>query len=91
MIGAWFWHDSLGAREAANDAARACCRREGLQFLDGTVAFAALRMSRHRAPFALLRVFSFEFSVDGLSRHGGYITMDGQRVQAIDLPPGVRH
>lgn len=90
LAGAWFWHDSLAAREAANDAAKALCLREGLQFLDGTVAFATLRIARHRRPFVLLRVFGFEFSVDGMTRHGGYVTMDGRRVLAIDLPPDVR-
>lgn len=91
LAGLWFWHDSMAAREAANAAAQGVCQREGLQFLDGTVAFATLRLGRHRKPLVLLRIFSFEFSVDGLTRHGGYVTMDGRRVHAVDLPPGILH
>ena len=40
----WFWQDSLAARESANAAAKEACTRLGLQFLDGTVAFARLAL-----------------------------------------------
>ena len=39
---AWFWHDSLGARESANRAALDTCSRTGASLLDGTVAFSRL-------------------------------------------------
>ena len=42
----WFWQDSLAARESANAAAMDACRRLGLQFLDGTVAFARVALVR---------------------------------------------
>ena len=41
---AWFWHDSLGVREQANKAAMQACEELRLQFLDGTVAFARMRL-----------------------------------------------
>ena len=43
---AWFWQDSLAARERANAAAMEACERLNLQFLDGTVAFARLAFVR---------------------------------------------
>ena len=41
-----FWHSSLGARETANRIAREACSRAVVQLLDGTVAFAGLRLGR---------------------------------------------
>ena len=46
LAAAWFWHDSLGARERANLAAEEACRGTGARLLDGTVAFSALRPVR---------------------------------------------
>ena len=43
---AWFWQDSLAARERANSAAMEACERLSLQFLDGTVAFARIAWTR---------------------------------------------
>ena len=43
---AWFWQDSLAARERANAAAMEACERLALQFLDGTVAFARIGFTR---------------------------------------------
>ena len=41
-----FWWDSLGARQAARLAGRRVCEREGVQFLDDTVAISRLRLQR---------------------------------------------
>ena len=43
---AWFWHDSLGAREAANAAAFETCHSTGATLLDGTVACRRLETVR---------------------------------------------
>jgi len=37
-----FWWDSLGARQVAREAGRRICEREGVQFLDDTVAISRL-------------------------------------------------
>lgn len=87
LVGVWFIFDSLGAREVANEAAQARCQRDGLQFLDGTVAFASIRLVRFRDGLSLRRIFRFEFTVDGNSRLGGFVTTLGRRVDAVDLPP----
>ena len=46
VAGAFFWLDSLKARERAVKAGRSACERYSLQFLDDTVAFARLRLAR---------------------------------------------
>ena len=45
----WFWHDSLGAREPANEAALEACQATGAALLDGTVAFRRSRPCAARA------------------------------------------
>ena len=91
LAGAGFIFGSLAAREAANDAAKARCEREQLQFLDGTVAFSSLRVVRWRDGIALRRIFRFEFTRDGYARLGGFVTTYGRHVDAVDLPPDAYH
>ena len=47
VAGAWFWLDTLKAREIALAAGQRACEREGLQFLDWTVAQSKLRVRRN--------------------------------------------
>ncbi|MFK7887193.1 MAG: DUF3301 domain-containing protein [Gammaproteobacteria bacterium] len=91
LLGVWFVFDSLGAREAANEAAKTRCDRDGLQFLDGTVAYASIKLVRFRDGIALRRIFRFEFTIDGDTRLGGFVTTLGKRVDAVDLPPAAYH
>ncbi|MFK8016931.1 MAG: DUF3301 domain-containing protein [Gammaproteobacteria bacterium] len=91
LIFLWFVFDSLAAREAANESAQARCQRDRLQFLDGTVAFAKVSVIRLGDGFTLQRVFRFEFSLDGTTRLGGFVTTHGRRVSAVDLPPDAYH
>ncbi len=84
----WFILDSLAAREAANEAAKAHCARRQLQFLDGTVAFSRLGVANATGGgWTLRREFAFDFSANGMTRCRGLVTMHGRRVQAVDLPP----
>ena len=88
LVVVWFVLDSLGAREAANASASAHCKRLGLQFLDGTVAFARIGLTPRLAGGpGLRREFTFDFSANGMTRMQGLVTVDGRRVQAVDLPP----
>ena len=85
---AWFWHDSLGAREAAVAAARHACKAEGVMLLDDTVAVAALRLRRNgEGHIAMLRVYRFEFSDTGNNRLDGSVTVLGRDVQTFYLSP----
>jgi hypothetical protein len=83
---AWFWMDTLRAREAALAAARRACEAEGLQLLDETVAVAHLRPGRDEdGRLALRRDYAFEYSRDGADRHRGALTLVGREVVLLDL------
>ncbi len=83
----WFWRDSLRARELAVRVARRACDAEGLQFLDDTVALAALRPVLERGRPLLRRVYDFEFSRRGNDRQGGSVCMTGARLDTVYLAP----
>jgi len=83
---AWFWHDSLGARETANAAALETCGRMGATLLDGTVAFRRLETVRVAggAP-GLRRTYVFEYTLDGSTRQQGFVVLTGRYVDSIGL------
>lgn len=88
---AWFWFDSLKARESALLAARKACEAEGLQLLDETVAFAGMRPERDGdGRMRLRRVYRFEFSDTGDNRHQGSVAVLGSRVCLINIDPPSR-
>ena len=81
---AWFWQDSLAARECANSAAQEACRRLRLQFLDGTVAFVRIALRRnygHR--IALRRSYVFDYTTDSMERQQGFVVLMGQVVESV--------
>jgi uncharacterized protein DUF3301 len=83
---AWFWMDTLRAREIALAAARRACDSEGLQLLDETVAVERLRPGRDEAGrLTLRRDYVFEYSGDGTDRHSGALTLLGREVTLLDL------
>jgi hypothetical protein len=83
----WFWLSSLRVREIANAVCSKTCQGHDVQFLDGTVALYRLGIQRDAAgSLQILRLYRFEYSDDGYSRHRGYIKLLGTRCLAIDLP-----
>jgi hypothetical protein len=71
---AWFWQDSLAARERANQAAMEACRRLSLQFLDDTVAFSRLEFIRGTdSLFALRRTYVFDYTANSIERRQGFV------------------
>ena len=88
IVVAWFWFDSLRAREAAVDAARRACTADGVMLLDDTVALAALRLRRRPSgDLALMRIYRFEFSDTGNNRLDGSVSLLGRSVQTLYLAP----
>ena len=86
--GAWFWVDSLRARERALAVGRRACERYGVQFLDATVVFARLRIGRNEdGRLRLRRTYTFEFSDTGNNRRHGAIVMLGAELQDMQLEP----
>jgi hypothetical protein len=80
------WQAALDAREAANRIARETCSRAVVQFLDGTVAFAGLRLRRDAdGRRRILRTYTFDYSTDGFERSQGFIVLAGHRPLAVGL------
>ena len=81
---AWFWQDSLAARERANAAAIDACERLNLQFLDGTVAFARLQPVRGRGgTLQLRRTYVFDYTANSIERRQGFVVLTGRRVDTV--------
>jgi hypothetical protein len=87
LAGAWFWLDSLRARDVALDGARRACEAEGVQLLDWTVAMKRIRLGRdEEGRRGFQRTYEFEFSDTGNNRIGGSITVIGRQMLALHLP-----
>ncbi|PID46063.1 MAG: hypothetical protein CSB47_05990 [Proteobacteria bacterium] len=83
---AWFWFDSIRAKETAAQAASSACQSIGAQLLDQTVALKSIRPIRNRqGRLQLERRFNFEFSLDRQERSSGRIILQAQRVTGIQL------
>ncbi|MCI0400920.1 MAG: DUF3301 domain-containing protein [Gammaproteobacteria bacterium] len=83
---AWFWVDSLRAREKALKSCAAACRQMDVQFLDQTVALCQLGLGRTaRGQIKMRRRYMFEFSTDGINRHKGSTALLGSTVEYIRL------
>jgi hypothetical protein len=86
LSAAWFWHDSLGARENANRAALDTCRGSGASLLDGTVAFRRLQPIRGMdGHLQLRRTYVFDYTVDGVTRQQGFVILAGRSVESVGL------
>ena len=83
---AWFWLDSLKARDIAVLAARRACESEGLQFLDESVSVSSIKPARDDGGTLMLRrVYGFEFSDTGDNRQPGDVVTLGHRVVHVNL------
>lgn len=83
---AWFWFDSIKARELGIAAARAACEREGVQLLDDTVSGSSLRLGRdENGRVAIRRAYEFEYSGSGYDRFRGAIVLLGREVVMLDV------
>jgi hypothetical protein len=83
---AWFWHDSLGARERANVVAVETCRSTGASLLDGTVSFRRLEPVRENGgSLRLRRTYVFDYTRDGVTRQQGFVVLTGHRVDSVGL------
>jgi hypothetical protein len=86
--GGWFWLGSLKVRELAISAGRQAAEKYGLQFLDETVAFSRLWLARDSSGHVRLeRTYAFEVSDTGSDRLQCSLTMLGQHLSRLDMPP----
>ncbi|OGA14441.1 MAG: hypothetical protein A3G25_14715 [Betaproteobacteria bacterium RIFCSPLOWO2_12_FULL_63_13] len=85
---AWWWHDSMRARERALAVAGAACRRDRLQLLDETVECVKIWPARGEGGhMALRRTYRFEFSDTGDNRRAGSVVILGTTVESLYLEP----
>jgi len=85
----WFWHDSLAARESANAAAQEACQRLGLQFLDGTVVFARIALTRGQSGhLTLRRTYVFDYTANSIERRQGFMVLVARQLESIGFAPG---
>lgn len=83
---AWIWMNELRAREAALKICRDACARHAVQFLDGSVALARVRLRRIDGRVCIVREYRFYFSAEGADRRLGELTLCRLRVLALDMP-----
>jgi hypothetical protein len=83
---AWFWLNTLQAREAAIRAARGACDSEGLLLLDDTVAIAGMKLARDDdGRITLQRAYEFEYSDTGNNRRKGSVVLLGRKVVLLNV------
>ncbi|MBT8121453.1 MAG: DUF3301 domain-containing protein [Gammaproteobacteria bacterium] len=80
------WQYSMRSRDQAISTARNTCKRQGLQFLDGTAALQGIKpvFSGTHGP-GLQRTYTFDYSEDGIGRRTGCIIMHNTAVTAVLL------
>ena len=84
----WVLWGNLKARETANAAIGAACKREGLLFLNDTVGLESIWPVRNEEGHATLRrIYGFEYSDTGHNRRKGTVTLVGDAISALDVGP----
>ncbi len=85
IVGAWYWFESMRARETALFWARAHCRRYGVQLLDDTVVMGWRRVQRHGGIIGWARLYVFEYATTGTARYYGYVALRGRTLLRVEL------
>jgi nitrate reductase beta subunit len=88
----WFWLDSTRTKEIAVQASAQACREIGVQWLDQTVSIGKIKPVRNaKGRLILMRIYEFDFTLDGTERLQGRAVMYGQTVKQIhlDKPDGM--
>ncbi len=88
VVAAWFWLDSLSARDIAVAAGRQAAEKFSLQLLDETVAIAKLWAARDRyGRLKIQRTYTFEVSDTGSDRLSCSLVLLGKHLERLDIPP----
>lgn len=83
---AWFWMNSIRAKEIALQAAAAACKDIGAQFLDQTASLKKLHFIRNQAGrLSIERCYSFDFSQDRETRQQGLVIIKAYQVTQVLL------
>lgn len=83
---AWFWMNSIRAKEIAMQASAAACQQIQAQFLDQTASLKSIQLTRTQAGrLGFERTYSFDFSRDRESRQKGLVIIKGHIVRQVML------
>ncbi len=83
---AWFWLNSIRAKEIAMAASSQACQQIQAQFLDQTASLKKLRFIRNRnGRLGILRVYGFDFSRDRENRSKGFVEIQDHKVTKVYL------
>lgn len=86
---AWFWFDSIRAKETATRAASNACQSISAQLLDQTVALKRIRLSRDKqGRLQLERSFNFDLSLDRQERSSGRVILLAKQISSVQLDRG---
>lgn len=81
-----YWLAAMRCKEIAVIMAKRECKLRDVQLLDQTVHQAKLSLSRDaEMRWRVWREYRFEYSVDGLTRFKGRLTLLGQRPLRVDM------
>ena len=84
--GAWFWWDSMNARERAVAMAAQACQKINVQLLDQTVSLESIKPARNdEGRVVLRRIYGFEYSIERVERRRGRAILRGQRLEQMQL------
>jgi len=84
---AWLWHNH-GLRERALERVKRHCAKLDIELLDGNVALRKIAFVKDaNGRRRLARIYNFEFTVTGETRHAGTITQFGAHSAQIELAP----
>lgn len=83
---AWFWLNSIRAKEIALRASARACEQIQAQFLDQTASLKKIRIIRNRqGRMTFERIYAFDFSRDRQTRQKGLVTIRGYAVSQVLL------
>ena len=83
---AWFWMNSIRAKEIAMQASASACQQIQAQFLDQTASLKKIHLIRNNAGrLGLERTYAFDFSRDRQNREKGLVIIKGHIVKQVLL------
>ena len=83
---AWFWMNSIRAKEIALQASANACKEIHAQFLDQTASLKKIGFIRKKnGRLGLSRIYSFDFSRDREHRSQGLVSINGYIVAKVIL------
>jgi len=83
---AWFWLNSIRAKEIAMQASAEACQQIQAQFLDQTASLKKMKINRNQNGRMIFeRTYGFDFSRDRETRQQGLVTIVGQKVTQVLL------